>query len=340
MGDHEIHYAFSDGANTVRFPITGQITGPVISNLPPLAVIAMPSDGVRFTPEDYVSFSAVGTEDPEGDEMSYLWTSDISGDLSTLEAFDKVLPEGEHTITLEVTDSYGGVHSTSVSITVKAKVPHTFVVSIMADPEEPVEMDRVKYTVTLDNDGEIQDTGVEVRFLVDGVQVSSDTMSVPRDTEIDKVFTWPAAEVGTHTITIEVGSESKDFTEVVTANTLPEVTASFEETGGTELKVGPGKEVYFDISVSDVNGDTFTYLWDFGDGITSTNERPSHVYSEAGDYTVKVTVTDERGGSVNKELTVTVTKPASDDESPGFGALLAFTAFLAASMAVAVRRRR
>jgi hypothetical protein len=41
----------------------------------------------------------------------------------------------------------------------------------------------------------------------------------------------------------------------------------------------------------------YTYEWDFGDGNTSTEEIPSHTYSSAGDYTVSLTVTDDRGNT-------------------------------------------
>ncbi len=35
----------------------------------------------------------------------------------------------------------------------------------------------------------------------------------------------------------------------------------------------------------------FTYAWDFGDGATSTEQNPVHTYTQAGDYTVVLTVT-------------------------------------------------
>ena len=35
-----------------------------------------------------------------------------------------------------------------------------------------------------------------------------------------------------------------------------------------------------------------TYLWDFGDGNTSTNANPSHKYSNYGNYNVKLKVTN------------------------------------------------
>jgi PKD repeat protein len=42
----------------------------------------------------------------------------------------------------------------------------------------------------------------------------------------------------------------------------------------------------------DPDGDAITYLWDFGDTNTSTEENPSHTYASSGTYTVILTVTD------------------------------------------------
>jgi hypothetical protein len=39
-----------------------------------------------------------------------------------------------------------------------------------------------------------------------------------------------------------------------------------------------------------------TYLWDFGDSETSTDKDPVHTYASKGEYTVKLTVTDENSG--------------------------------------------
>jgi len=40
-----------------------------------------------------------------------------------------------------------------------------------------------------------------------------------------------------------------------------------------------------------------TYLWDFGDGTSSTETTPSHVYTKRGTYTIKLTVTNKYGSS-------------------------------------------
>ena len=56
---------------------------------------------------------------------------------------------------------------------------------------------------------------------------------------------------------------------------------------------------------SPANDQTLTYLWDFGDGNTSTQINPSHSYAEAGEYTISLTV-DDGSGEVNAvDTTVT-----------------------------------
>ncbi len=60
------------------------------------------------------------------------------------------------------------------------------------------------------------------------------------------------------------------------------------------IKEGSGIQFYADVS----GGFTpYTYEWDFGDGDTSTEANPSHVYRSGGDFTVSLKVTDDKGTS-------------------------------------------
>jgi hypothetical protein len=53
----------------------------------------------------------------------------------------------------------------------------------------------------------------------------------------------------------------------------------------------------------------YTFAWDFGDGKTSTEEAPAHVYNKAGTYTVKLAVKDDKQGTTDatREAYITVT---------------------------------
>jgi len=68
----------------------------------------------------------------------------------------------------------------------------------------------------------------------------------------------------------------------------------------------------FTSTVTDQDGaidEPFTYLWDFGDGNTSTEQNPTHQYPNGGTFDVTLTVTDARGVSGTATYTITVEGP-------------------------------
>ncbi len=58
------------------------------------------------------------------------------------------------------------------------------------------------------------------------------------------------------------------------------------------------------------DGTISSWLWDFGDGTTSTEQNPTHSYSEAATYTVELTVTDD--GDLNDTTSETLTITLKD----------------------------
>ncbi|MFO1477222.1 MAG: DUF5060 domain-containing protein [Verrucomicrobiota bacterium] len=52
--------------------------------------------------------------------------------------------------------------------------------------------------------------------------------------------------------------------------------------------------------------------WDFGDGTTSRDARPTHVYDKVGLYLVKLTVTDPAGGSAQAYQSIAVDRDVTD----------------------------
>lgn len=62
-----------------------------------------------------------------------------------------------------------------------------------------------------------------------------------------------------------------------------------------------------------------TYLWDFGDGTTSTQINPSHTYTAVGTYEVKLTTNNGCGPSVKTKTVCVNPVPVADFEAPSNG---------------------
>jgi len=73
------------------------------------------------------------------------------------------------------------------------------------------------------------------------------------------------------------------------------------------------KTCKFDASATtDLDSETLTYSWDFGDSTNSDSITPEHSYENAGSYSVTLTVTDEH----NQESAITKQVTASEDVIP------------------------
>ena len=90
------------------------------------------------------------------------------------------------------------------------------------------------------------------------------------------------------------------------------VSPTYEDTfapvanAGFDLFAIVGESLTFDGSQSYDNHYVASYEWNFGDGTTAEGVMPKHSYSEAGEYTVKLTVKDSGGNSDSASIKVTV----------------------------------
>ncbi|PEY36688.1 collagenase [Bacillus pseudomycoides] len=76
----------------------------------------------------------------------------------------------------------------------------------------------------------------------------------------------------------------------------------------------PNGEIQFHSDGTEsTGGNIVSYLWDFGDGTTSTEANPIHVYEKEGAYTAKLTVKDNRGKVSRGQTTVTLKEEAKPD---------------------------
>ena len=88
-------------------------------------------------------------------------------------------------------------------------------------------------------------------------------------------------------------------------NNLP--TAAFTLPVG----VRQGIAALFTDRSTDIDGTVVAWLWNFGDGGTSTVKNPTYAYATAGTFNVSLQVTDDRGatGSATRSLTVAANNP-------------------------------
>jgi len=102
------------------------------------------------------------------------------------------------------------------------------------------------------------------------------------------------------------GSEESGGESQQSENAIPVASAGGPYEGNIE------QEINFDGSTStDSDGSITEYIWDFGDSTTGSGVDPTHFYTEAGQYTVTLTVKDNSGASsAPKTTTVTVTDEA------------------------------
>src|SRR5688572_16648116 len=62
-----------------------------------------------------------------------------------------------------------------------------------------------------------------------------------------------------------------------------------------------------DVIFTNKSIDAITYLWDFGDNTSSTEQNPKHAYTAVGNYTIKLTAKSESKSTSSTAL-ITVAK--------------------------------
>lgn len=108
--------------------------------------------------------------------------------------------------------------------------------------------------------------------------------------------------IGVHTIELIASDLPPPCSEsfILQVEILPEPIAGFTFNPNNDCA---GLPINFTNTSSGINGNT-NYLWDFGDGNTSTNENPSHTFAAGGSYTVTLTVENFPGCSNLSSQTV------------------------------------
>jgi hypothetical protein len=128
-------------------------------NRAPVVIIDSPTEGQVFNNTDRMDLDASRSFDPDGDPLSFFWTSSRGGAMGSMPAFNVSLNIGAHTITLWVNDSHGYNISRSVNISVVLfnTPPVPVISSPVPSPEQPyATKDAIRFDASFsrDDDGD------------------------------------------------------------------------------------------------------------------------------------------------------------------------------------------
>jgi PKD repeat protein len=307
--------------------ITKSIQIDVGTNEPPTADFEFSPQNPRMGETIY--FVSTST-DSDGTIESYNWnfgdgsTSDLKDPTHQFPVTDDAK---EYQVVLTVTDDGGKTSNTAktVSFSVTEKLAPT--ADFTFSPQNPAIGETVQFTsLSTDNDGTI----VSYQwYFGDG---GSSSLQNPQ-------HRYNIAEPAVFTVQLTVtdndgktGTASKEITVGDIDNQPP--TADFSFTPENPVV---GDTIQFLSLSSDADGTIEQYYWDFGDGLTSTEENPQHKYDidQPASFAVKLEVTDNSGkkASVTKAIAFTETENQAptaafsvSPQSPKTGEIIFFNA--------------
>ncbi len=311
-GDHSITVIVdSDDQIEEKDEENNNVTlGPYYINTRPSAELTVNSTKV-LTYED-ILFDARGSSDHEGDLTSYAWDFD-DGTLSS-----------ERTVVHNFTDD--GIYNVTLTVADSDDVEDMVWTEIVVENRDPVLIYLLDYEGK--EEGANIGAGDEITFSASG--------SYDKDGTI-KTFYWDFGVTGGDSWDEEAAytyqnRDTYTVTLTITDNDNAETSASFDVSVANKVPVIDLKvdkvtalthtEINFDASGTkdlDPTGQITSFAWDFGDGSKGTGPKVSHLFIDDGSYSVKLTVTDNEGGTVTNSIIIEVTnRPPVLKLSPPF----------------------
>jgi len=274
----------------------GSGTNPITVNVDDVAVTSLdpansaPTAQFNAAASDLTAvFDARSSSDVDGSVSSYAWTF---GDGATAEGATVTHTygvAGTYPVTLTVTDNRAATSSRSQLVTVAA--PNLAPTAVFRSQTTDLDV-AFDASASSDPDGTIATYAWDFG---DGTTAAGRTVSKHYNTagsynvKLTVTDNRGGSATSTHPVT------------VIAPNILPTASLRADITDLTATLDGSAS--------SDPDGTIATYAWDFGDGTTATGVNASKVYTKPGDYTVKLTVTDNRGGQNTTARSLTAIAP-------------------------------
>jgi PKD repeat protein len=251
-------------------------------NQPPCAIADGPA--MDCTNEELV-FDASQTTDSPDDKLTYRWDFGDGQAQEGITVKHKYAKGGNYQVTLTVTDDSGTICDTGVDkLKVVVNTPPVADAGrdaflCKSNPDDPLE-------ITFDGSGSKDADNNKLTYAWDFGD---------GDTGEGRVVKHAYAKGGEYTAKLTVSDNSDTncgqsiSTKSIILNRAPLANA------GGDINICVEDKASFDASKSrDADGDSLSYVWDFGDGEKGEGKTISHKYAKGGVYQVKLTVDDRR----------------------------------------------
>lgn len=131
------------------------------------------------------------------------------------------------------------------------------------------------------------------------------------------VYTTAGTFSAVLTVTDDDGAKATSTVSIVvsptpTGNQPPVAKATATPTSGT----APLTVRFSSVGSSDSDGTIASQSWAFGDGATSTDANPNHIYTTAGTFSAVLTVTDSAGAKATSTVSIVVSAPPAGNQPP------------------------
>lgn len=161
-------------------------------------------------------------------------------------------------------------------------------------------------------------------------------------TEVNPTYTYSEAGNFTAILTVTDNAGLSNSASVLVSVTAPPNQApTAAVSASTTSGVAPLPVVFSSAGSVDPDGSIAAYLWNFGDGTTSSAAAPTKTYATAGNYNATLTVTDNRGATATASIGIAVARdPATDVDVAQYSlARVTSNAGVSAAATVEVRDR-
>jgi PKD repeat protein len=242
--------------------------------------------------DDVVTFTGIGSDSTSDQPtLTYSWDFGDGAVGSGATATHAYTQAGKYLFTLTVTDDDGAVATDTMTITIQNVVPRANAGSTIIAFEDEL----ISFTSSVVDT--VSDQSL-LTYFWDFGDGNTGTGASP---------THSYTNQGTYSVELIVtdddGATASSFVNAVVSNAAPTAWA------GPDLFVySEETNLYFKAHGFDTPSDTasLTYEWDFGDGNSDTGNYVTHMYLASGNYSLKLTVTDDNGKKHTDVALITV----------------------------------